>query len=960
MGLIINLLALFLSLLLIPQPSKAFSSNSKSCPFLYSSLHIGSLITDLDSTITADFLNEASSWTVSGPVCSSCSQTFTIPETPCTDFPQDLIYGGPNIIAGTSTLNKYYQRTYPGITVGGSVVALGFDLWVFSSTDLSSTTTSSMFDIKVNGIGFAVSTCPLSSTCMLTYTDSQGIIINYIYKYQYKGFYDALAGTTSLTLKITNKFQTSSKVRSFGFKNIKIYTGSSIVSNSGLASTNFPCPYNSYWAGTQCSICYSTCKTCSGPSNSECSACQFSYYNYYNGSCLSTCNPPFIQQTVLSSKYCQVKCSSGFYWAHNQSCTTTCHPPLITTYDAYNFASCSNPCNTTSQFLYPDGSCQENCPSPLLPNIFSSSFKLCGSPCSDPEDYVYPNASCYRTCPAPLYTKSEASIKYCENPCKENGTFLIENTRECSATCPLPSTSRSEPIGKFCKYPCKNLAQYYFEPTGACQASCDFPYTAVDFPLPKLCKSSLSQEEIEEANKLGETADTTNSVSSNGLVAWSLISSSDSTAACIGPVAKMLQYIKFMNINFPEKVAHMLLQQSSNSEGFTSKMARNLLDEFPAHELPGRFETYKVPASFFVNFWPTLFNVCVILFGILILILAKYSTKKSIKFQEILKSLIGVLKWNVPLITFCGSLGDVVLFTSLEFQTMQFDNFAAIFSFLLCLTINTLAVYVVVKILDVNSLIRNSMKTASDPELQKKQIEQEWSSYRALFECYRDYSYYQQIFLFVFIIRVAFFNALIGYLYIYPLFQATVITLLNLMMLIYLFVKRPMKKIVSLVQQIVLEVILLPFNCCVLALAIMDQQEIDGSDHRKRIGDVMVYINVIVPFVTVALMTAKFIAIAVEFYKQRKTNQGNKLKEIKIESCEKSAILDPTEERFNPEALGLCAEKTNIEVSQVLNPTNIVNKSLLQECSGSDSSLVPPNMRPRTIKRPKISKILFL
>jgi len=337
---------------------------------------------------------------------------------------------------------------------------------------------------------------------------------------------------------------------------------------------------------------------------------------------------------------------------------------------------------------------------------------------------------------------------------------------------------------------------------------------------------------------------------------------------------------------------------SSGGEGFTQKMMGKTLDEFPRHKLPGNFETYKMPSSFFVNFWPTLFNLSIILLVTVFILLLEYYTRDLKKVHPLIQSLAETLKWNVALILFCGSLGDVVLFTALEIQSMQFDNSEAIISFIICILINILAIFVVVKILDVNLAIRKYKQQTSldnDPNEQKKQIDKQYSSYRALFECYRDYSYYQQIFLFVFIIRMAFFNGIIGLLYKYPLVQACLFTLSNILMLFYLFVKRPIKKIVNLVQQIVLELALLPFNICILILTILDKLKIEALDQRKNIGNVIFYINIAIPFISLVLMAAKLIAICIEFYQERKAQKSKEIRNLKgfnIHVVRETAILN--------------------------------------------------------------------
>ena len=628
--------------------------------------------------------------------------------------------------------------------------------------------------------------------------------------------------------------------------------------------------------------CYSPCST-SQP------------YLYLNGSCFPSCESPLVIQTEPVVQYCRNPCQPDEYLYLNGSCFATCPQPLhIRT--TPNTKYCYNPCDISTQYLFDDGSCITSCDPPLL-TIQEPQVQYCRNPCYGTNNYLYSNHSCIATCPLPLFSRFESSLnsKYCENPCSQNSTFLHYN-QSCQTLCPSPMIIRKEAIANFCLLPCENPDDYFFESTGKCQKTCDSPYTAIDSSTPKLCISSLSQEEVQQVKQMAAATSTAGTAADTGVMVFSVISSSDSTAICMGPISKMLQYIKFMDINYPEKVVLMLEQQSenSNSGGFTGKMMGGALEKFPNHKLPRRFTTYKVHSSFFVNYWPTLFNLLVIFIVTFAVIILSWQTKNSPKLNGILQGLLEILKWNVVLITFCGSLGDVVLYTALEFQTMQFDNFEAVLSFLLCLIINFLAIFVVVKILEVNLTIRKSKK---DHGFTEDQIEKQWCSYKALFECYRDSSYYQQIFLFVFIIRLALFNGIIGYLYNYPLFQAVVFTLINILMLGYLVIKRPMRKLVSLIQQIILELVLLPFNACVLALAIMDKHRIEGVGHRKSIGNVIFYINLSVPFLSLVLMVVKFVAIGIEFYQQRKAAKLNKLKKFNIEiSRQTNTTLNTTQD----------------------------------------------------------------
>ena len=134
-----------------------------------------------------------------------------------------------------------------------------------------------------------------------------------------------------------------------------------------------------------------------------------------------------------------------------------------------------------------------------------------------------------------------------------------------------------------------------------------------------------------------------------------------------------------------------------------------------------------------------------------------------------------------------------------------------------------------------------------------------------------------------------------------------------------------MKKLVNLIQQVVLELVLLPFNICVLALAILDYHEIADLDRRKSIGEVIVYINLIVPILSLALMAAKAIVMAVDFYKSWKLAKANKIK--KLASVQKNFrpndLLNTTEEQqlqTQPDASS--PSKSSVDHNQTLNLTD--------------------------------------
>ena len=429
-------------------------------------------------------------------------------------------------------------------------------------------------------------------------------------------------------------------------------------------------------------------------------------------------------------------------------------------------------------------------------------------------------------------------------------------------------------------------ALYFYSSDGSCQAKCVYPNSAVEVPLPKTCSLGVSQDEAEEVKKLAGATDTAGSVSSGGILLLSFLSSSDSTSICMGPFSKMLRYIRFMDIVYPAKVILMLESQAnkSNTKGFTSKMIGSILEGFPENDdLPEKFEEYGSLSSFFMNFWPALFNLLTILLVISVVLLAKRWSRSCLGVNRVVKNLEEMLKWNVLLITFCGNFCDIFLFTALEFHTTKFTNIQGPISFVLCLVVNLFVMLVVIKILEVNFEVRKSRKEfqKEDAGIQEEQLIKEWCSWSALFVAYKGESYSQQIFLFIFLARLALFGSVIGYLYEYPLVQAILINVANIAILLYLGIKRPMKQIASFIQQAVLEIVLLAFNLCVLILAILDAKGIEAYEERNKIGSVMVYINFITPILSVVLMGIKFLFIGISVYQQWKASKKDKKKTVK-------------------------------------------------------------------------------
>ena len=81
--------------------------------------------------------------------------------------------------------------------------------------------------------------------------------------------------------------------------------------------------------------------------------------------------------------------------------------------------------------------------------------------------------------------------------------------------------------------------------------------------------------------------------------------------------------------------------------------------------------------------------------------------------------------------------------------------------------------------------------------------------------------------------------------YTQPLAQATLISLINIGMIVYLIWRYPIRNSIRLLQNIVQEIVLMIVNGCMVTLAIFDAAKIGSTQSREKIGDVIMYCSIV-------------------------------------------------------------------------------------------------------------------
>jgi len=471
-------------------------------------------------------------------------------------------------------------------------------------------------------------------------------------------------------------------------------------------------------------------------------------------------------------------------------------------------------------------------------NIFNG-IKHCFNPCGNNDYYLYSNGTCLNNCPSPLLNRTESEAKYCFSTCSP-GAYLYDNG-SCISTCNSPFLKISTEFDSRCLLPCKNSSHYFYTTENYCKEDCNTPHTIQKFDVIKVCYISFnsSQEEIDKAKETSDKLTNQGKLTGNGMKASSALQSNNPALIALAEFATMLLYIRYIKVKYPHKVLLLFMTQNSSSISlsFGIELPEIIEEKLQKQALPENFEQYDVHSSFLYNFWDTLMTLGLIMTAVLVINVIKALTKKYRKIKIILEMLLIIIKWNIPLMVFCGGIGDIVFYASLEFKTFDSSSVFSKISILICFTMMALAVWIMLKAFFIVADVRR------DSENNEKK--QKWKDYQLFYSEYKEQNFFGLAYMPFFLLRTSLFNFIIANLYNSPLVQAISIFALSLLMLIYIVAFLPFKSYVGLVQVILNELLIAWANGCVLTLAILDKTGVENEIIRDLIGDIIVQINVI-------------------------------------------------------------------------------------------------------------------
>ncbi len=357
---------------------------------------------------------------------------------------------------------------------------------------------------------------------------------------------------------------------------------------------------------------------------------------------------------------------------------------------------------------------------------------------------------------------------------------------------------------------------------------------------------------------------------------------------------KILTNIRYLNITYSSKLQAVFDTWTTSviSFGLDFDMPENLESTLPTRHVPFVFKRYDIPSSFLENFW----NNILVLLGVLSIFVflktVEYFSQKSVQssFKAIIKTCrIYIQNFFVTLL--CGIYGDALLFSLIEYQSIQLEWNLALLSFatsIFFLLLTALSFAFHFRLL----LKYQSLKTKKSQNLEN--FIQDTKGTQVLYKDYHDKSIWTQSFLPFLILRDLGFSLILALLFLRPRLQILLIFTLNCAMLVYLIVCKPFKERLDLIQQIFFEVAGLTVNISVLVNSQLTDTYKEMLSVRERIGDGIILTNVIFNFVTAGFMALKLIILLKDLYLAYKLKNAkghsNQRKQQALGSLKNSSI----------------------------------------------------------------------
>lgn len=366
-------------------------------------------------------------------------------------------------------------------------------------------------------------------------------------------------------------------------------------------------------------------------------------------------------------------------------------------------------------------------------------------------------------------------------------------------------------------------------------------------------------------------------------------------------LSKMLQYIRYLAIRYPSNLQYILDNLEPEKPGMFSsiqdEVSLSLQGHFPEESLPPTLT--EADPFFIVNFWSNLLYLAVILTAIGLVSGLERLFRPKPTLNKLISKLVSSIRWVFLLVTVCDYFTDVSFFTTIQFRHLNFHSTADVLNFLALILSNIILLFALIIFFYITLDINSNRIFEKDLETEKLREgwEEKWKEIRLIYEEIKPDSMLQISCTILICIRTYLFGMIVGGFTESPVFQTALILFLNVLMIFYFLVYKPIEELINMVSCLIDELILLCVNICLVWLAILDASTDYGNNVRDRLGMTIIICNVIFLSKFILLSAIQGLEIAFKAFKIIKMKMSNKKKADPTHSNdninEKSIVKQP-------------------------------------------------------------------
>ena len=342
------------------------------------------------------------------------------------------------------------------------------------------------------------------------------------------------------------------------------------------------------------------------------------------------------------------------------------------------------------------------------------------------------------------------------------------------------------------------------------------------------------------------------SVSSSMLNAVRVIAScvciGASSPLVMGLMSKLIQYICFLRINYPPRLAEAI--STWNTDIFSLSVPESIAENLVSEDIDTVFTDHGLDTTFLSNFWDSMMIIviaiaCWAASKILILILRKCTCSGTGIALKVFNELqVGAL--NFLVVQVYGGFGDVIFFTVLEMKSLLLTStwsrvsFAASIIFMI-IGICFLCLYW--KFLFAYHGLKSSKSEKSTEAIE--QLERKYKSVSVLYEDFRDTGFFRHGFLFVLVARDVVISLIITLMPSFHRIQAILLCTLSVITCVCLILYNPFRERFERYSQLFSEVSVLIVYICILCLSIIDTENALSYNNTDRLAFGIMSLNTI-------------------------------------------------------------------------------------------------------------------